>query len=502
VTAEQGEDRPAAPALGGLLDGFEGHFHPKAEAWGTALREGVVVLDTNALLDLYRMSDGAREEFLGVLRTLRSRLFVPYQVAHEFHERRAQVIEDRQKEIKDFARQVKGHLDDVRRIVHQHTERARPDPDHVKDLIDAIAAVQHKAQDLSNRVRSEYSLDASKAIRGEDKVLDELVEILDGRVNSRPSDEQRYEDRKEAERRLDLKIPPGFGDADKGPAAVGDYFWWAEVVRYSAAVRRPVLVVTNDVAKKDWMLTRRHIEIGAQPLLVEEIRQASGSPLLLTTVLGLLERSQAELGASVSDSTVLEAKVLREISVQAPLPERGEGETLLRLWKALMNESTSQVWRTQALEYLSDRERTLFLRTLLPRLIDRSESQGRPLQISGLDLSGMDLSGLDLHSSILRDVQLSGANLAGTKLSMATITGNMAGADFSGADLWRATVSGDLTDAILAGANLSEARLLGAEGLTQEQINEANGDTGTDLPPPLRYPAHWPGNTRYPGRER
>ncbi len=471
MTAGPSDEQPDPPALGGLLDGFEGHFQPDPETWGTVLRKGTVVLDTSAILDAYRMSPGARGEFLSVLRTLRDRLFVPYQVAHEFHGRRVDIIEDRQKELKAFAGQVKGHLNDARNAIEQHCMRARPDPDRMKALSDLIDSTSVSVQGLGDELRAEYDLDASKATRGKDHVLDELIEIFGGRVNSRPSDEQRYEDHREAEHRLRHKIPPGFGDAGKGGAAVGDYLWWAEVVRYAAAVRRPVLVVTNDVAKDDWRLERRGIQIGAHPLLVEEIRRVAGVPLRLATVQNLLELARTELGASVSASTVREAKALRHIGQSDILTVSSNSEEVAR----------------QLLQH-----------AFAPHL----NSSMTPISIHGLDFPGADLSGLNLNSVHSSNVRLSGANLTGVNLSMSIIDGNLSGVDLSDAYLWRATLSGDLAGAILTGANLSEANLTGAEGLTQEQIDEAKGDTGTDLPPGLRRPAHWPNNMRYPGRER
>jgi len=60
-------------------------------------------------------------------------------------------------------------------------------------------------------------------------------------------------------------------------------------------------------------------------------------------------------------------------------------------------------------------------------------------------------------------------------------------APLSGADLSRAV----LIRANLSEANLSEANLMTARYLTQEQIDKANGDETTKLPPHLHRPAHW-----------
>jgi uncharacterized protein YjbI with pentapeptide repeats len=88
------------------------------------------------------------------------------------------------------------------------------------------------------------------------------------------------------------------------------------------------------------------------------------------------------------------------------------------------------------------------------------------------DLSLADLSGADLRKANLSRAVLRGANLSGADLS---------GANLSGAALGLADLSG---------ANLS-----GAEDLTQEQLEEANGDESTRLPSDLKPPSHWIGKT-------
>jgi uncharacterized protein YjbI with pentapeptide repeats len=88
-----------------------------------------------------------------------------------------------------------------------------------------------------------------------------------------------------------------------------------------------------------------------------------------------------------------------------------------------------------------------------------------------------DLSLADLRGAVLRKANLSRAVLRGANLS--------------GADLSRANLSG----AALGLADLSGANLSGAEDLTQEQLEEANGDESTRLPSDLKPPSHWIGKT-------
>ncbi len=58
------------------------------------LRAGLVVLDTNVLVNLYRFTEQARDDLLGVLKQLDGRLWLPHQVLVEFWRNRDTVLRD------------------------------------------------------------------------------------------------------------------------------------------------------------------------------------------------------------------------------------------------------------------------------------------------------------------------------------------------------------------------------------------------------------------------
>lgn len=98
----------------------------------------------------------------------------------------------------------------------------------------------------------------------------------------------------------------------------------------------------------------------------------------------------------------------------------------------------------------------------------RAEAPSRRHDLAGADLIGKDLRGADLRGASLRGAYLIGADLGGADLGLA-----------------------DLTGADLRGAGLRGTDLTGSIFLTQSQVDAANGDRGTRLPPSLTAPAHW-----------
>jgi Pentapeptide repeats (8 copies) len=133
-----------------------------------------------------------------------------------------------------------------------------------------------------------------------------------------------------------------------------------------------------------------------------------------------------------------------------------------------------------------------------PEILDLRDTNLREANLREADLTGANffganlreanLSGADLYAVDLFEANLTGANLTGAILSGVSLTGaNLTGANLTGAILDPAI----LTEANLKGANLKGAKLTAVIGLTQEQLEQAEGDETTQIPPPLKPPAHW-----------
>lgn len=135
---------------------------------------------------------------------------------------------------------------------------------------------------------------------------------------------------------------------------------------------------------------------------------------------------------------------------------------------------------------------------------------GQGLDLSGIDFRGATLSGVNLSGFRLAQSRFDRCRLAGAKLVAADLSGaSLAGADLNGADLRRADFSeADLSDADFTrtrvgsanftSANIGGAILSEANGLIQEQLDQAFGDSGTAVPERMRFV---PGRASRPRRE-
>jgi Pentapeptide repeats (8 copies) len=103
----------------------------------------------------------------------------------------------------------------------------------------------------------------------------------------------------------------------------------------------------------------------------------------------------------------------------------------------------------------------------------RAGAAGRRPDHRGADLIGADLRRADLRGASLRGARLIGADLRGVDLDAADVTG-----------------------ADLRGCNLRGADLGGVLFLTGSQLEAADGDAATRLPPGFARPAHWAATRR------
>ncbi len=128
---------------------------------------------------------------------------------------------------------------------------------------------------------------------------------------------------------------------------------------------------------------------------------------------------------------------------------------------------------------------------LMAATLDSAHLGGADLQAAHLyqaDLIGANLEKADLRQAVLEEARLGAANLTEAVLWKTNLyRADLCGSNFSGANLTEASLQeADLREANLRGADLSGADLRFTENFTQEQLDGAYGDDGTELPKGLK----------------
>ena len=300
--ADGNRQTPTANAVAsfGLFDGFESYRTATEADYRSLLTKGLIVPDTNVLLNLYRYNEQTRNDFLSVLDGLGDRLWVPRQVMVEFWRNREKVLQDprdTEKTIRELTEQRDRTIETLRAWINRvglSNERKTHLSEIISQAFDSVAAVVKDADDDA----AEFAHNTNR-----DSVLIELESILEGRVGG-PLDKTEHENAlREAKRRAEAKQPPGYKDFGKpGDDSAGDYLIWNQILKEVMSRPRDVLIVTADV-KDDWWRRERGELRGPRPELAEEI-SAAGVRLFMLRPEGLLLCAKRILKIKVRDESL------------------------------------------------------------------------------------------------------------------------------------------------------------------------------------------------------
>lgn len=275
---------------------FRGYYPPSSEERSDLWESGLLVLDTNTLLNLYRYSQQTSAEFLEVLRGVSGRLWIPYQVALEFQERRLDVIHQQEKAYDAVIAAIHGAQKTVAGEVMHYKKHASL---AAEELIDAYRKAAEPILESISAAREEH-ISRTPREPSSDPVWNAVTEIFDGRVGSSFTAEELNTIFKEGDSRYEAKIPPGFKDAAKGaPGCFGDLVIWKEILRNAALVDQSVIFVTDD-KKDDWWRIVRGETLGPRVELVDEFFKATQKRIHFYTPEQFLRFAKDRVTTSVS----------------------------------------------------------------------------------------------------------------------------------------------------------------------------------------------------------
>lgn len=297
--------------MANFSDGFEEYLPPNQQEVEDLLKNALIILDTNVLLDLYRFAATARMELLEAFRKLGDRLWIPHQVVLEFHRNRAAVITSHDDAYHSVLKEIteldnvfqKGLAPEIRRLAN----RAALDDSRRDSLLKHIQDATNKLKEEVTELRASHGV--SESFLHDDAVLHQLRDLLDGKVGDAPDPEEDRLAREEAQRRVGANEPPGFKDSGKDDPS-GDYILWIQGLAEAKRKNRSLLFVTRD-SKSDWFEKVNGKTISALPGLVREARQRFDVRFAAMSTKTFLVHSRRILGTSVSEATLRQAESLR-----------------------------------------------------------------------------------------------------------------------------------------------------------------------------------------------
>ncbi|MGW5440877.1 PIN-like domain-containing protein [Nocardia asteroides] len=292
-----------AAAGSSFRSAFASYYPPTDEELQRFATEGLVVLDTNAVLDLYRFTDNTREQYFDVLELLGDRLWIPNRVGEEFHDNRSNVIRDRQGIRATISDQLNEPLARIVTAIAGSAQRHGLDPMQAAEALNdaVIAGLEPVIGQIEGTVAG---LDPD-AHPDNDPILARINELFDGKVGAAFDDKQSSAAQKEHSLRMAGHIPPGYRDAKKQERSIGDYLLWKQIIVEATERKLPVLLVTNE-KKEDWIF-RDGAYVMPRVELVREMRSKADCSFHLVDVQTYLTLANRFLAAKVSEAAVEEA---------------------------------------------------------------------------------------------------------------------------------------------------------------------------------------------------
>jgi hypothetical protein len=285
---------------------FPGHFRLDEATINNLWKTCIFAIDANILLNLYRYSDSTREELLKILHSLRDRLWIPHQAALEYLRDRLGVIGQQEKTYEGMLRTLEDAL--------KRFKDSRQHPFISQNLLAEFSSVLNKVKDELTSNRKQH-IDRISS----DAVLDQVGSLLEGRVGSDMSSEEKAKIIPDAKDRYLRKVPPGYRDAGKDKSdndfedigRFGDFIIWKQIIDKAGSSKSGIIFVTDD-RKDDWWLISSGKTVGPLPELIQEFRRESEQLFYMYQPDRFMEFAVEYLQQQVGGDAIKEVRELRE----------------------------------------------------------------------------------------------------------------------------------------------------------------------------------------------
>jgi hypothetical protein len=261
---------------------------------------GLIVFDTNTLLNLYRYSDATRETILELISKLSERIWLPHQAALEYNKNRYEVIADQEKAYKEFIEKI---------IQIQKDLQSTSKPPFLSsalhgDLNKAFEKVNAEVVENINRYNNYLK---------EDPIYNTLSNLFEGRIGKPYTPDELKEIYKQGEERYKAKIPPGYEDEKNkdGTRMYGDLILWKQVIAKSKVDKKPVILITDERKTDWWWKIKDGRNMGPRQELVEEMMNEAGTEFHMYSSERFLSYGQHYLDEKVNKKALEELQAMK-----------------------------------------------------------------------------------------------------------------------------------------------------------------------------------------------
>jgi hypothetical protein len=335
---------------------FEHYYKPSDAEFQRFWTEAWFVFDTSALLGFYRNSASFIDEALEIIGVIHRRLWLPHQVAQEYHDSLPGV----EAALFSAAQQTQKAVTDLVTKLQKEVYGSRH-PYLRDEMLKAIEKFKKNAEKLIR----EKELNDSEILRSRIDLVKDLLDHQFRNVGQAYDESRLKEIYADGKVRYESRIPPGFEDADKRSspeAKYGDLIIWEQMIDHAKATGKPLILITDD-RKEDWWLIRSGQALGPHPLLRGEMKRESGQDFYAYNIEQFVEHGVPKF---------LQREPEPAAAADAEVSERAE--------VAFRRGSDFQKWKVSNIERVANED----LYQNLLRLVRNPESRV-PLDLKSID---------------------------------------------------------------------------------------------------------------------
>jgi hypothetical protein len=272
-------------------------FEPRGDDLDSIWKDGILTVDTNVLLDLYRYHENTRDSIVSNLEKFEGELWLSNQAASEFFRNRKRVITSSEKTFKDAITETENlgkNLDSIVRKLKGNRIIPNTIAEELRASVEAaIESTKEKIKNSKNSYPKYLQVDP---------ILERISNLFNGRIGEEPQDIEG--DIKLAEKRVEDKIPPGYKDIDKDDdRPYGDYLLWKQSLEHSKKTGKPLILITSE-RKEDWWEIIQGKTVGPRPELLKEAKETTGRHVLIYQTENFIKIASEKYGEPANTSVI------------------------------------------------------------------------------------------------------------------------------------------------------------------------------------------------------
>ena len=304
-----------------IIDIYKMTNEREKELWEKA----IFIFDSSSLLDFYFLPKKTREKIYSeIFEKMPNRLWIPAHVKYEYLKNKEKIIKKPiaekfiplEKEVKEINRKVT----EVNKYIDSIINKTKKDDKHPHIIQDKISLFKTEIEEFIKKTE-QFETDFLEQINSaKTEVLS--VEDNDDVFNSVNKYFEVGEDfnfnkildiTHEGKHRYEFKIPPGYGDLNKGDKKgtqiFADLIIWKQIIEYSIEKQFPIIFITNDISKDDdWCYIDKNKKvISPREELIKEINDASNVEFWIYSQPEFLYNSNKYLKSTIEEESIKNA---------------------------------------------------------------------------------------------------------------------------------------------------------------------------------------------------